>query len=364
MVWKKARLKRFREFMSERRLDGFLVTGASNVRYLSGFTGDDSALLISRRGAYLVTDFRYLEQAKHELDGVGIVPRKRSLAGAIVRKICALRLKRVGFEAANLKYQSYQDLRRLLKGRARLAPMPDWGMRLRQVKDSDEIAAMREAIRQAEAAFGHVCRMIRPGVTELDMANELEYQMRKLGAQCSAFSIITAAGRRSALPHASATRQRLKSRGMVLFDWGARYEMYNCDLTRVVFMDKIPARLRKVYQIVREAQQRALDAIRPGVPACEIDSAAREHIKAHGFGDKFGHGLGHGVGLDVHERPTISSACRDVVEEGMIFTVEPGIYLPDVGGIRIEDMVRVTSGGCEVLTNFPRGIDDALIVTS
>lgn len=354
------RLDALREVLEQKKADGIIVSNPHNVRYLSGYTGDDSALLITRNDGYFYTDFRYIEQATHEVCGLKLVQRKKSLFAAVAKTVAKRGMKRVLFESAAVTFRQYQELTQAIP-RSRL--VPHWGAvaQMRMVKDEDEIRAIRAAAHVAQKSFQRFRTFIKPGRDERTMANHLDFQMRALGASGPAFEIIVAARERASQPHARPTDRVLRRGEPLLVDWGARKDSYNCDLTRVLFTDRIPPRIRRVYEIVLEAQRLAIASVAPGVPAKQVDRAARQYIQKHGFGKQFGHGVGHGVGLEVHELPTLNASSRNVLKPGMVFTVEPGIYLPGMGGVRIEDMVLVTENGCEVLTSSPKVIDQVVL---
>jgi len=360
MNYSPRRLDALRQALEQKKADGIIVSNPHNVRYLSGYTGDDSALLITRDGGYFYTDFRYTEQAAKEIRGLKLVQRKKSLFNAIAKTVAKRRMKKVLFESASVTFQQYQELTQAVP-RSRL--VPNWGAvaNIRMVKDEGEIRAIQAAARVAETGFRRFRGMVKTGLDERVMANGLDFRMRALGAECPAFEIIVAVRERASQPHARPTRRILRKGEPVLVDWGARKDFYNSDLTRVLFTDRIPRTIRRVYEIVREAQRLAIAAVGPEVPAKQVDRAARQYIRKHGFGKQFGHGVGHGVGLEVHELPTINASSRHILKPGMVFTVEPGIYLPGVGGVRIEDMVLVTPNGCEVLTALPKAIDEMVV---
>ena len=349
------RLRRLRAVLRRRKLDGLVATNVHNVRYLSGFSGEDSALLVGLKGCVLVTDSRYTETAEKELGpcGIAVHQRKKSLVEALAAQVRRRRLRRVGFEAADMSVDLHGRLCEEVK-RAELRPTVGLVRELRQIKDASEIRRIREAVRVAEEGLRATLGRVRPGVTEKDVATELDHQMRRLGAEESAFPLIVAAGERASLPHARPTGRKLAGGEAVLIDWGARLEFYNSDLTRVFFLGTIPRGWQSRYDAVLRAQEAALQAVRPGVVARTVDGAARRALKRRRLANRFGHGLGHGVGLEIHENPGLNNQSETELKPGMVFTVEPGIYFPDWGGIRIEDMVLITSCGKEVLTRFEK----------
>lgn len=344
-------------------VEALLVTHETNVTYLTGFTGDSSALFVGRGGSdLLVSDGRYETQLADECPGLAVTirPIQQLLPAALAEAAASLGLRRLGFEAAAL---SVADLETLTAGRAaaELKGLTGLVEQLRAIKDRDEVAAIRSAIAAAERAFAMVRAGLRPDDTEADVADALEAALRRCGAQGSSFPPIVAVGANAALPHARPSpATHLGDAPFVLVDWGAsaRPLPYKSDLTRVVVTGKVTPKFEKVYGVVLEAQRRGIAAVRPGVPAQEVDAAARSVIEAAGLGRAFSHGLGHGVGLDIHEAPRLRHGADGVLRAGMVLTIEPGVYLPGWGGVRIEDDVLVTPDGAEVLTRLPRDLDD------
>lgn len=343
--------------MGAARCDALLITGIENIRYISGFTGSSGVLLITGNGGIFFTDSRYTEQASKEVEAKVEVKvevkeyRKRvpELAAAIIEA----GLKRVGFEDSNLTCQAYRELEKELKG-VKLVPLKDKLGSLRSVKSKEELRLISRAANIAYKAFEKLVPSVRPGMREDDLSVELEYLIRKGGAEGLSFDVIVASGSRSALPHGRPSNKLIKKGDPVVIDFGARYRGYHSDETVTIFAGKVSERLAGIYQTVKDAHDRAIDAVRPGVRLIDIDRAAREFIDKAGYGKYFGHGTGHGVGLNVHEWPSISPNSKGVAEEGMVFTIEPGIYIPDIGGVRVEDMVVVTKDECRVLTKIPK----------
>jgi Xaa-Pro aminopeptidase len=331
-------------------LDGILISKPANVSYLTGFTGDDSSLLITQEKNIFITDFRYYLQAKAEVVGFRIeAPEKVGYFDFIAGLIEKNRLKRVGFEAKNISYGQVSQIR----DRLRLAEfIPTYNLieDFRVVKTRREIGLIKKAVAINLAAIKETTDIIKIGDTEKQIASLLEFKIKIKGADSVSFDTIVLSGKRSALPHGRPAQQRIAANQVLLIDSGACFCGYNSDLTRIVFLGKIRPILKKIYGIVKTAQKKAIDKIRPGVKASYIDSVARGYINKSGFGKYFGHSLGHGVGREVHEAPSLSSRSNDVLKPGMVFTVEPAIYLPDTGGVRIEDMVVITDKGVEILT--------------
>lgn len=344
-----SRLNSFREKLKNSSLDGFLVSQEANVSYLSRFSAHDSYLLVSKSKVYFITDFRYLEEARKNLKNIEVFQYKN-----LFKDVCALvkelKIKRLGFEARGLTYAEYAKIKDGLGEKTKLLDTFNIVESLRQIKSRDELKKIRAAVNIAVSAFRFIKGYLRPGLTEPEVAGELERFIRRKGAETSSFKIIVSSGANSCFPHAGITKRRLGKNDMVLVDMGAEINGYKSDLTRVFFLGKITVIQRKVYRIVREAQAKAIEAIRPGVAISVVDDIARAHISGFGYGSFFGHSLGHGIGLEVHEEPSISNKNKAIIKEGMVFTVEPGVYLPGKFGIRIEDMVLVTKKGFEVLS--------------
>lgn len=354
-----ARLDKLRKILRGQKIEALLVSSVTNVRYLTGFTGDDSALLLSRDRAVLVSDGRYETQIRQECPGLDahIRPIGQLLPGAIACASGKMGKNSLGFESAVLTVADLEDLR------AELPTVELLGRRglvesLRAVKDREEVAEIRQAIDHAERAFGMLRNGLRAGQTEKEVADDLEAFLRRCGASAASFPPIVAVGPRAALPHARPTPDaRIGDSDFVLIDWGATARAYKSDLTRVLVTGKVTPKFEKVYQTVLAAQERGIAAIRPGALARDVDAEARSVIEDAGFGRFFGHGLGHGIGMDIHESPRLRSGSDLALQAGMVITVEPGIYLPDWGGVRIEDDVLVTHDGHEVLTRVPKGLD-------
>ncbi len=346
---KKAEL---RKLLSKAGVDAILVTDPVNVRYLSGFTGTSGFLIISQKHTVLCTDFRYKEQVKHEVSGFSVVIEDSERTGEI-RDICKERgIKKLGFEAHNVTYDFHK---RLMNKKVKLTPLNKTVEELRIVKVPDELKFIRIAVKRAETAFRKLLPHIKAGAKELKLAVMLEEFIKKEGCKTLPFGVILASGSMSALPHAQPGNKTLKKGDLVVIDWGGECEGYFSDMTRTLLIKgRNMDRQKEIYYTVLEAQKRALNAVKPGAATADIDAAARDYIDAKGHGDFFGHGTGHGVGLEVHESPGLSWRSKEKIRENMVFTVEPGIYRPDIGGVRIEDMVVCGKGKPELLTTLPK----------
>ncbi len=357
-----SRRDKLRLAMVRQQATNLLVTRFTNVTYLTGFTGDDSYLLVTRDKDILVTDFRYQTQLATECPGLELYVRKQTeqMHEAVSKVIKTAGLSELAIEADSI---TVGLLAHLTKAAPALAVQNTSGVveLLREVKDKDEIAEIRRAGAIAERAFAMVRHLMLPDRSERQVAAELEYQMREFGAKGPSFETIVATGARAALPHARPGEQRIGSSEFTLVDWGAQAGLYKSDLTRVVVTSRISPKLKRVYGVVLDAQRQAIATIRPGVMACEVDRVARDAISAAGYGRYFGHSLGHGIGLDIHEGPRLIATNKRPLKPGNVVTVEPGIYLPGWGGVRIEDDVLVTRSGCEVLTRFPKELEESVV---
>ncbi|MDO4575567.1 MAG: Xaa-Pro peptidase family protein [Planctomycetia bacterium] len=355
------RCDKLRKMLKKEKLGAFLVTNFTNVTWLTGFTGDDSYLLVTPEGQTLLSDSRYTLQIARECPGLPVEIRSQSMSAMIkqlLEKNCSSPCT-LAVESNSVTLSQAEALRREVT--SELVPVSGWVEKLRSVKDRAEIAKIREAGRIARNAFHVVRASLTPDKTEKQIADEMENVMRKLGAKRAGFPTIVAVGANAALCHCVPGDVRVKDADFLLIDWGAEYQGYTSDLTRVLITGKPSAEFRKIYRIVLEAQRKAIEAIRPGVRCCDVDRVARSYISRRGYGKCFGHGLGHGIGLYIHESPSFSAGCDTVLEPGMVLTVEPGIYIEGMGGVRIEDDIVVTRNGCEVLTDVEKDWDDMFV---
>jgi len=345
--------------MSRRKADAYLLTHPLNVTYLTGFTGEDSSLILTTDEAVLVTDGRFREQAETEAPWLRVVLRKGNMFRAVARLLTRLRLKRVIIEEGHITYADFTSLRR--SSRASLLPSRSALEQLRAIKHPEEVRLIRKAVAIAQQALRAVKPKIKAGMRECDVAAALVYETRRRGAEKEAFDVIVAAGHRSSLPHAKTTTRKIQKGDTLLIDWGAQYRGYCSDLTRTFFIGNIPNEARRTYRTVLAAQTRAISEIRPGRGGKRIDGAARAVIRKAGYGENFMHGLGHGIGLAVHETPSLNPSSTARIRKNMVFTVEPGVYIPGRGGIRIEDMVLATEAGAQKLTSLPRTLNSTVI---
>jgi Xaa-Pro aminopeptidase len=329
-------------------LDALYITRPENVRYLTGFPHpEDAQVLIAPEGAFLLTDPRYPEAERQSQVPAKVLRREER--EALFQDLRG----RVGFEAEHLPYATLERLRELSP--AEWVPTKGVIERLRLKKRPEEVARIRQAQALAEKALEHALGLLKPGVEEREVALEIEFFLRKAGAEGVAFPPIVASGARGALPHARASEKRLEAGELVTLDLGAKVAGYHSDMTRTVALGKPPLEMRRVHQAVLSALEVALENLRPGRTGKEVDALTREELKRHGLDRYFVHSLGHGVGLGVHEGPSLSPYTEEVLEPGMVVTVEPGVYLPGVGGVRIEELVLLTEDGIELLSRFPRG---------
>ncbi|HEY4551901.1 MAG TPA: Xaa-Pro peptidase family protein [Bacillaceae bacterium] len=348
------KLNKLREQFQRNGIDGLLITSTYNRRYMTNFTGTAGVALISQDKALFITDFRYTEQAENQARDFEVVLHKGPIISEVAEQAKKLGIKKLGFEQDHLSYSSYKMYEEAVE--SEMVPVSNMIENLRLIKTEQEINILKEAADIADAAFKHILDYIRPGVTELDVSNELEFFMRKSGATSSSFDIIVASGWRSALPHGVASDKMIEKGDFVTLDYGALHKGYISDITRTVSVGNPSDQLKEVYDVVLEAQLKAMEQIKPGLTGIEADAIARDYIAEKGYGEHFGHSLGHGIGLEVHEGPGLSFRSEAKLEPGMVVTVEPGIYLPGVGGVRIEDDTLITADGNETLTHSTKDL--------
>jgi Xaa-Pro aminopeptidase len=335
--------------LAARKLDALLVSYSANLRYLTGFTGSNGNLLVTPGQAILFTDPRYQIQAGQEVT-CPVKIAKGPLVLDIAAAIARLRLRRIGYEPPRMTCDWFDSLNARLPWKASLQPALGWIEELRTIKSEPERELIRRSVETNSRAFEQTVARVRAGMKEQDLAAELEYRMRRLGAEKPAFDTIVAAGARSALPHAQPTQARLRPGGLVVVDMGAIQDGYCSDMTRMLFLGVPAAKVKGTYRAVLEAQLAAIDAVRAGVTTAHVDRQARRVLRTYGLDRAFVHSTGHGLGLEIHEPPRIGKRDKGRLETGMAVTIEPGVYLEGFGGIRIEDTVVVTASGCEILT--------------
>jgi Xaa-Pro aminopeptidase len=352
----KGRQRRLQNTLSAHRLDALLVSHLPNVLYLCGFTGSAGVLLITPAASVFFTDGRYSAQARAEVKGAKIVIAGKAPLATAAERLAHRRsgrgaqTVRVGIEGEHLAVAARSRLARILGAGFRLRQAPPLVEQARMIKDGDELACIRSAVILGASLFDRALEIIRPGVRETEVAAEMEYAARKAGAQEMSFSTIIASGKRSALPHGRASQAAIPAQGFVVCDFGVILSRYCSDMTRTLYVGRPSAEARGLYLAVKQAQQAAVDAVRPGIGVGEIDQAARKSLQKSGLAKYFTHSTGHGVGLEIHEAPRVAAGQGEILQPGMVITIEPGVYVPGKWGVRIEDMVVVTERGCEVLT--------------
>jgi Xaa-Pro aminopeptidase len=349
-----SRISRLKELMKEEKVESLLVTRREDVRYLTGFTGSSGSLLVSAGKPCLITDFRYQLQSLRESAGVIILIQKGDFFTALQEALHDRGIKTIWFDGSSVTVETIKKLKKI---GLRVLDHRDLLRQLRLHKDRNELAHIRMAISRAEASFRELKPFIKPGVTERELGMRLEYLMRDKGSRKAAFDTIIASAGNGAMPHASVTNRRIRKGDLVTIDFGAEAHGYFCDITRTLCVGQPTTRQKKIHEIVLSAQSEAIKTAHAGMECKAVDNTAREVIRRAGHGKHFGHGTGHGVGLMVHEGPTLSPLSRDILEANMVFTVEPGIYIPGWGGVRIEDMLLATDNGSKALTTLPRDLD-------
>ncbi|NIA13887.1 MAG: M24 family metallopeptidase [Nitrospiraceae bacterium] len=347
------RLAALRAKLLEAECDAFVGLAPPDNQYLTGFTGTTSAVLVTQDTAEFLCDSRYTEQAESQVSGYDVQEVSGSVPVRLGERLDALGVGKPSFDPAYLSVAQLEAIQETTK--ASLTPVPGVVSLLRAVKSPDEIARIREASRLAEGVLADLLGTLTAGLTERELAASFEYEFKRRGARGASFDTIALFGARSSLPHGEPDGTPLSSGDAVLLDFGCRLDGYCSDLTRTYAYDTIPgAWFETIYEVVLEAQRAALKAVRPGIECRKLDAVARDVIAEAGYGERFGHGLGHGVGIEVHEGPRLGKESETVLEEGMVVTIEPGIYVPGQGGVRIEDLVAVTSDGCEPLCGAPK----------
>ncbi len=350
----RGRQKNLRGQLASCRLDAVLISHLPNLRYLCGFTGSAGLLLVEESGSVFVTDVRYATQSREEVEGAGVVIARKALASALAERLAGMRKKsnqwRIGIEADHLTVAENKRLRDLMPRGVQLRSAPPLVERARVVKDAAELARIRAAVELGGRLFDRALEVIGPGVKENEVAAEMEYAARRAGAEEMSFPTIIASGARSALPHGRASSQAIAKGGFVVCDFGVILAGYCSDQTRTVWVGDPTEPARRAYDAVQQAQLSAIESVRPGCSVAQVDAAARKVLRGAGVGRYFTHSTGHGVGLEIHEAPRVAPGQDEVLQPGMVITIEPGVYFPGKWGVRIEDVVAVTAQGCEVLT--------------
>ena len=350
------RIERLRELTAQKSVDAVIVSKRENVRYISGFTGDSTTLVVTKKNAFIVTDSRYTEQAATEAKGFAVVEQTDGLLKKTAEVLTELSCRKVGFEGNAFIFDDWRILTAAAK-KCEFVPLK--ADPLREVKDETEIRLIKKACEIADAAFRDVCDFLRPGVSEMTVAAHLEHFMREHGSERAAFETIVASGIRGSLPHGAATNKLINVGEFVTMDFGAVYEGYCSDITRTVVVGRADTRQKEIYAVALSAQLAGLNALKAGKSGIEVDKAARDAMGE--YAKYFGHSLGHGVGLEIHENPRLSSKSKcEHLPVNAVVTVEPGIYIPKWGGLRIEDTTRITAEGCERLTLSPKELTEII----
>lgn len=347
------RCQRVQTEIAKKNIDGLLITKEKNRYYLSGFTGSSGYLLVTSQQVFLLTDFRYIEQAKKETSGCQIIRHGRKWKENLQELFLNLKIRKLGFERDQMPYAQYELIKKQIPS-VELIGTENIVEFFRECKDELEIDLIKKAAEIADHAFHRILKLIKPGIKEIELAAELEYQMRIHGAEGPAFETIIASGARAALPHGIASEKEITTGDLVVFDFGSTYHGYRSDMTRTIMMGEAKEKEKKIYSLVLEAQLAGLKHVKAGETGHNIDSIARGIISNQGYGEFFGHGLGHGVGLDIHENPRLAEGSILPLKPGMVVTVEPGVYLEGWGGVRIEDMILVTENGYQNFTKTPK----------
>ncbi|WP_153722359.1 M24 family metallopeptidase [Sporosarcina cascadiensis] len=342
------KIEKLRQLLEEQQVDALLITSPYNRRYMTHFTGSAGAVIISRNDAVFITDFRYMDQANEQVHGFRIVQHTGTMIQEVANQVKEMKIRTLGFEKEHMSYSQFEMYKEHTE--AELVPSAGLVEKLRLIKTPDEIETLKQAAAIADAAFVYICSVIKAGKTELEISNELEFFMRRQGATSSSFDIIVASGERGALPHGVASAKVIEDGDFVTMDYGALYNGYISDITRTVAVGQPSAKLAEIYDVTLKAQELAVENIKPGMTGIEADRIARDYIKSKGYGEAFGHSTGHGIGMEVHEAPALSFRSETVLVPNMAVTVEPGIYLPGIGGVRIEDDLLITETGNERLT--------------
>ncbi|AQS53305.1 Aminopeptidase YpdF [Jeotgalibaca dankookensis] len=346
------RLSKLQAVLKEEKMDAILVTSPYNLRYISNFTGTTGLAVVTQEKAYFVTDFRYTKQAADQAKGFTIVRNAGPIFKEVEKIVDENKIETLGFEDAFVSFRDYDELESMLA--SDLVPASGYIEELRQVKDEEEIQLIKDACAISDAAFTYILDHIKPGISEIEIANKLDFFMREKGASGVSFETIVASGYRSAMPHGVASDKLIEQGDFVTLDFGCYYKGYVSDMTRTVSVGQPDPKLKEIYDIVLQAQLRVNEQAKAGMTGIEVDAIARDYITKKGYGENFGHSNGHGIGLEIHEGPNTSMKSPHVLVENNVITNEPGIYIDGLGGVRIEDDLLITKDGNEVLTFSPK----------
>ncbi|MGX0909784.1 M24 family metallopeptidase [Staphylococcus caprae] len=347
------KLEQVHEILNHKRLDAMIVLSDFNRRYLSGFTGTSGALIITHNKNYLVTDFRYIEQATKQAPEFEIINRQNGLITEIKNILEQAQLSNIGFEGHQISYDTYVELN---KGMITLISISDSIDKIREVKSEEEIKLIRKAAEIVDKTYDYILTVVKVGMSEREIKALLESKMLELGADGPSFDTIVASGYRGDLPHGVASDKLIEKGDMITLDFGAYYRGYCSDITRTFAVGEPDPKMKEIYNIVLSSQIKAINEIRPGMTVQEADALSRDYIDAHGFGQEFGHSLGHGIGLDIHEGPLLSKNSTGELQVNNCVTIEPGIYIDGLGGVRIEDDILITEKGCDVFTKCTKDL--------
>ncbi|AOZ91471.1 M24 family metallopeptidase [Paenibacillus crassostreae] len=345
------RVLKLREVMQKMNLEAVFITSSINRRYLTGFTGSSGYVLVTLSNAYLLTDFRYMTQAQQQAKGFTVVEHGIRVIDNVKELLISSKIDQLGFEQDDVSYSAYSTYKEQLQPEINLVPVKGLVEQLRMFKDEEEMKIMQRAADLADDTFSYILGVVKPGMTEREVDLAMEFYMRSHGATSSSFDTIVASGERSSMPHGVASERVIQGNELITFDFGALLDGYCSDVTRTIALGNPKPVLKEIYDIVLEAQLHTLTNIKSGMTGREADALARDIITKYGYGDQFGHSTGHGLGMEVHESPRLSKLSDDILQPGMVVTVEPGIYLPGIGGVRIEDDILITETGIEILTH-------------
>lgn len=346
------RINKLRDKMKAQNLSAFLVTSSYNLRYVSGFTGTTGVAVVTLNHAYFITDFRYTEQASTQCEGFEVVQHSGSIYDEVEKIVKKEKLKNMAFEEAHMTYFIHDVVKDMLS--CQLVPVQGMIEELREVKEESEIETIKQACLIADKGFAHVLEFVKPGMTEIAVANEVDFYMRSLGATGVSFETIVASGVRSAMPHGVASNKIIEQGDLITLDFGCYYNGYVSDMTRTFAIGDPGQKLKDIHQMVLEAQLMVSEAAKPGMTGIQLDAVARDYFATKGVAEAFGHSTGHGIGLEIHEGPNVSKVANKAFVPGNVITNEPGLYFPGIGGVRIEDDLLVTETGIEILTHSPK----------